>query len=390
MPLRVLRVLTVCTLAVLPACRLYGTARMEFDSATGFDLVADPDAAEPDAPQHREQVLRWPWLVRVLQGSGIDWLMAVTLGVRPRLVEVAHSARLVRERMIDLTDLAIGDFGRTADVAQRLLWVAARDEHTLDQIHALQSITRLLESLHVDPLLVPLVAPDPVAAAERVDDALLTIATLIPARRGEVALAAAERAEYLDALAAVAERPSGSAAQGRAALRLLRRAAATETDPELRNAAHAALADVLAAELAQALRVKLSAPSPDVRLAALLNLHHLSGPRVVPYSLGVLASRPAGGGAWIYDLDESFRRAWVRLCGQLPKELVFESYAGGPAPIEFLYDTVRGDEVEALRLVALAAMAQVLREPKVTLDREWADEWWRSYSLRQGATEGGD
>ena len=99
----------------------------------------------------------------------------------------------------------------------------------------------------------------------------------------------------------------------------------------------------------------------------------------VPFSLRLLAAARSEARR-SYDPSSSFRRAWVRLCAQLPQAFVFESYAGGPRPIEYLYDTATTDEDEGLRLLALDAMARALRQP-LSFDRDQADQWWREYSL---------
>lgn len=376
---RVLRALSAGALALLSGCTLYQVARMEFDSGTGFDTAI----GEPETLAYRDEVLRWPWLVRVFEGSGFDWLIAVTTGVRPAPKEVTNPSGLVRERMVSLTDLALGDLGRMADVCHRLLWVAARDDHPLDQIVALQSMTRMLGDMNVDPLAVPFSSPDPVVALEQVEEELARLEAVAPERRGGVPLDDSERRGYLRALAIVSARPSGSASQGRRTVRTLLHAATAERDPVLGDATRRALADTMSNEMAQMLRVKLIAPAPEVREAALVSLHRLSGPLAVPYSLGALATRPTGGD-WTYDSSESFRRMWVRLCGQLPREFVFVRYQGGPSPIEFLYDTARADASSGLRLVALDAMARALGRTTVTLERDWADRWWRDYALRAG------
>src|SRR5690606_3365591 len=162
--------------------------------------------------------------------------------------------------------------------------------------------------------------------------------------------------------------PAGNGRLGRRVVRALLGAAATETDALLLAATRQALADALACELAHAMRVELASTDPDVRENALLALVRLSGPKAVPFSLRLLAAPPAEGRRR-YDPSPSFRRAWVRLCAQLPQPLVFESYAGGPRPIEYLYDTATADEDEGLRLLALDAMARALNRP-LSFDRD--------------------
>jgi hypothetical protein len=380
-PLRgLLRRLYLAAAALLPAgCTTYEVARMEFDSITGFDLARD---GEPERVAYRHDVARWPWAVRQFEGTGFDWFLAVTSGARPGPREIDNPAEMLRERMQALTELAVEDFGRTADLAHRLLWVVAREEAALDQIIALSSLGELLAAMQVDPLQVPFASPDPVADLDATEAALRSLEALAPAARAGRALDDAERRRYLGALRGLGRRPSGSAAAGRRVIRVLLRCAATEPDAELRAATRQSLADAIACEAAQAIRIQLASTSADVREAALRTLHRLSGPRVVPFSLRALASRPGGGGSWRYDPDEGFRRTWVRMCAQLPPELVFASYDGGPQPIEFLYDTATRDESEGLRIVALDALSRALGRP-VSLDRAWADAWWTDLSLER-------
>src|SRR5690606_13261430 len=169
-------------IALLPSCAQldpYDVARMEFDSATGFD----PIVGEPEWLEYRDQVLRWPWYVRFFSGTGIDWLAATIASAQPTLLEVENPSGFVRERIGLLTELAAEDFGRIADVAQRALWIVAVDPHSLDQIVALDAVERLLRRLQVDPLAVPPTASDPAAADARVERELERLAAHAPTAR---------------------------------------------------------------------------------------------------------------------------------------------------------------------------------------------------------------
>jgi hypothetical protein len=356
-------------------CAQYPTVRMEFDSATGFDAAAQ----EPRELDYRDEVMRWPWALRQIEGTGVDGLFAFLFGAQPGPTRIDNPSEFVRERLQLMTELSEDDLGRIAETSLRVLWIAwaaAADPQPLNQMVAIDCMAALLEVLGVDPLDVPFPTGDP----EAVERTAVWIAAVEQNSAGRRAgpLDEEARTAYLEVLGKLSERPTVRPSQDRQVIRVLLQAARQETDPTLRAAVVVSLRTALGNALGHQLRIKLRDPAADVREAALLALYRLSGPRVVPVSLFALAG--ARRGSATYDQSPDFRRTWVRLCAQLPREWVFESYQGGPTPIEFLYDTAKGDEDPGLQLVALDAMARCLAKP-ISFDPQWADEWWRLYAL---------
>src|SRR5690606_39371746 len=131
--------------------------------------------------------------------------------------------------------------------------------------------------------------------------------------------------------------PSCAWARSRRWIRATLDAATSETDPRLVAATRTAFVRTLGNSLSHALREALTAPEPSVREAALVALVRTAGPEAVPYSFKVLARDYARGNR--FDSSPVFRRRWVRLCAQLPAEVLFRSVDGGARPIEFLYQT---------------------------------------------------
>ncbi len=363
--------LLLVTLTLLPlatACTTYDVTRMEFDSVAGVEEARQFGGVEPEVIRPMREVRRWPWIIRQLEGSGLDALCVGVFGIEPRLLTVDAPGEFFRRRLGDLVSLSLAEAGRRQDLALRILWVLARDSAPLDQIVALDAAGAVLASYGCDPMRVPFGATD---------TALLAQAAELAADLGS------DPREVAAAIERVGELPSGRAAAARAIVRDLRARRSRLADADVGTRWDVATDRLLCVELAHALRLKLASSEPRVREAAAIALHRLGGAEAVLFVLRVRSSRPDGG-RYEYDSDLDVRRTWIRLCGQLPQDLAFASYESGPQPAEFLFDVASGDADAGLRMAALAALSQLLGRP-VSLDPAWADAFFKERALGRDA-----
>lgn len=354
----------VAAASLLQACTTYGVARMEFDSVAGIEGAREHGGLEPESLRPQRVARRWPWAIRQIEGTGVDSFCIGAFGIEPRLLEVEAPGEFFRQRLTTLVPFSLEDGGRRQDLGLRLLWVLARDNAPLDQIVALDAAATLLQSYGCDPVQVPFGA---------VDAELLRSAVEAAADLGRDPADVASAVEPLGAI------PAGRAADARAVIRDLRARLDEVRDREVLARWDQAIDRMLCTELSHALRLKVASTEPRVREAAAIALHRLGGPGAVLFVLRVRSS-PPGAGPFEYDSDPDVRRTWVRLCGQLPTELAFASYEGGPQPAEFLYDVASRDEDAGLRMTALAALSELLGRP-VSLDPAWADAFFKERAL---------
>ena len=361
----------------MPACTHFDYVVGEFDSATNLSL----QRGEPEKLAYQDQPKRWPWMIRSLGGSGLDWAIAWLFGIEPSPQSVDNPSGYVRERLMVLADQATGDLVMTAHAASRLLWIAEEDQvHALNQVTAIARVARMMKDLGLDPLHRPPPDDDSTRSrAEYLADRRL-LAAAWPSRRPD-GLSAEQRQAYLSALFRLTEKPTAEGRQGRDLLRDLAYRVVLEGDAELRSATELALRESLANEFAQGIHRGLRSTSPEVREAATLALYELSGPQAVPFCLAVLHDRSRSGVE--FDPSPELRRTLIRICGQLRGEVLYQTAAmasgqEGPMPIRYLYETARDDREEGLRSIALEAMALSLGRP-IDFDQDWADEWWRGF-----------
>ncbi len=376
MPTRPTRLAVCLALPLLAGCAQYGRVLMEFDSVTGFHAVG----IEPRTLDFRADATRWPWLVRQLEGSGIDVAIAKTFSVEPGPKELENPSEFVRERVGEMVEFAGDDLLRTAAISRRLCWLAAIDGQTLDELVTLDAIEAILRRLDVDPLAVPFTPANRAAALDQRKAQLATIERFAPSQRNGKALDAASLEEYVQALRAVAAFPSGAPATDRATVDRLAQALREEDDGRLREATATALAAVTRNTLADTMRRALVARSAKVRQSALLAVYRLSGPEVVPFVLFQLTVAAPRAGVREYDPDEGYRRTLLQVCAGLPETWLDATFAGGPPPIEYVYDTAVRDPSEGLRRIGLSALAHCLGRP-VSFDSQWANDWWRERAL---------
>lgn len=368
------RFLLAASALLQTACTTYDVTRMEFDSVAGVEGARQHGGVEPENLRPQREARRWPWAIRVLEGSGIDAACIAVFGIEPRMLEVEAPGEFFRGRLTTLVPLALEERGRRQELALRLLWILARDSAPLDQIVAIDAAATVLASYGCDPIEVAFGAVD---------------AEVLAAAVGAAADLGRDAAEVADAVEPLGDQPAGRAADARAVVRDLRARRPGIVDADTGERWDDALDRIVCTELAHALRLKVASTEPRVREAAAVALERLGGHRAVLFLLRVRSSRPDGG-VFEYDQDRDVRRLWVRLCGQLPADLAFASYEGGPQPAEFLYDVASRDEDQGLRMTALAALSQLLGRP-VSLDPAWADAFFKERALGRsadGAPEG--
>ncbi|MEM7199319.1 MAG: hypothetical protein AAF628_03575 [Planctomycetota bacterium] len=355
------------------SCMTFGTALQEFDSVTGREGIE----GEPDQLEYDSAPKRFPWLVRQLDGLVVDRLLRDTLGAGPQPTPVENPREFARERLNVLIDRAGSDLQQTAIAADRALWIAELGgQQPLSQCVAVRGIAKLLARLAVDP--IDAAAPDPkIATEERVAGWLAGLQQGWPDQRPSATLTGEDRASYERALTDISERALPDAANRRGLILALATAATLEQDSELRERTREATLLALFHGLSLGLRAALYDPAGAVRQTAISAFRRLSGPRAVPFVLALMSKSTATvpRGMNRFDDDRQTRLLLVRMCGQLRGEPAAASMGGGPAPVEFLYETAVADEDTGLRATALEALAYCLeREP--SFDPEWAERWW--------------
>lgn len=398
--------------ALLGACRShelsYVMARAEFDSVTAYASGAE----EPQRLAFRSEAEQWPWTLRVLAGTGIDWALAAAFGIEPKPRPIENPSEFARDNLRVMIDSAEDDIDRLAHAAVRALWIAAHDPQPLDQLLAISVFERVLEFLDVDPLALAidrgLVARVPIDPAVLEPD-LALLDRVAPWNRGDGEVSELTRDALDGVITRLAQRPYSDASTGRRLLRFFLRAAEVERDATLRALFTQALIDSLAIETAVALLLRHeragavgNTARDEVRIEALRVLVRRSGPRALLWSLARVAP---------FENGENLRRVWIRMCSALPPELADAREGDGQSPVEFLYDLLKTDERQGLRTLAHWALAAALdprgiasdvaapeglvptgessAEPRLTvrglsLDASWADEWWRKRVLERG------
>lgn len=372
--------LSAGVLAVAAACTTFPTALAEFDSVSRRESAE----VEPESIDYIDEPRRMPWALRQIEGLGVDNVLANVLGIDPEPTPVENPSGFARERLRILVERCGDDLDRNAAVAARALWVADLDSYPLNQIEAIKAIGSLLERQGMNPLQAP--KPDP----ERITHAavtawLQTIETGWPGARPQSSLPPEQRAAYARALAEITELPLPSPVEQRALVRAMRRGYQLENDRALQGPALAALRAAMFHALSAGLLRALESPHPDVREAVMRTARRLGGAPAVAFVLARIAkpSSIARDPVERFDAAPQVRRTLVRMCGQLSEQQARESHEGGPAAVEFLFETVSGDPDEGLRLIALEALAHCLGRP-VSFDVRWAREWWLGYVTGRG------
>lgn len=369
----------------LIGCTSVKSAVVEFDSVSRLD-----EAEEwPDEADYRPDPKRYPWVVRQLDGIGSGFLYRRILDIEPARTAVDNPAEMVRECIDVLAGATARDLAVCAVAARRLLWVAEVDvNQPLNQTLALGGVEQLMFALEFDPLAMQL--PDSESMPPKaVDRWVATLDAGWPGNREGIALPEDQQADYLDALQKLTRLPLASGARQRALIGALDKGLRLEQDPALVQASDGALRRALYHGMAMGLRRGLSSESARVRETAIRAVHRLGGNDSVAYILGLIAkpSTSLSSGVNRYDEDRFVRLALVSMCGQLNRERAVATSAGGPAPVEFLYETFFADPDAGLKTIALEALARCLERP-VSFDPEWAVRWWTDdYVPNRGAAK---
>ena len=330
-----------------------------------FDVVAGFEAGvEPSAIDYSGNVARWS-------------ARLATVGGEVDKFAYENPSGFAREQLVGMVVFARHDLDSIADVVPRLLFVADVDDNTLNRIEALEGLGDFLYELGFDPLSTKV--GEPRTAATR--SALFERLGELSVERRARSLSETERRTIGELLSDAIAAPMDTHAADRELVRVLHRLWRAENDSRLRTDWQNALIGAIGNAGTRSATVALRSPEVRIRAVGANFMHRLAGARAVPVVLQRL-SRSDGVRAE-YSPAVQERRMLLRMCSSLKGDELFASHDAGPRPIDFLYDTVSRDEDEGLRFVALEAMARCLGRP-VSFDRDWADAWWREFSLEDG------
>ncbi len=124
-------------------CSTQGVAVQEYDS-----LLLPPKTASPFAPlAYGNYSLRYPWIYRQFEGTGIDWLFINLFGVHPSPYHVRKPLLYARDRLRVMGRAVFPREIREAGL--RLMLAAIQDPWRLNRVTALESLKEL--GLRVGP-----------------------------------------------------------------------------------------------------------------------------------------------------------------------------------------------------------------------------------------------
>lgn len=351
----------------------------EFDSVAA---LADP-LNEPEQLEYVSSPERLPWYVRQMEGLGFDFLLTRVIGVKPAPVLQDNPSGYARERLTILVSMVGGDAVRGARVAARLLWVLEKDRNLLNRVLALRGIETIVAGLGLNPMDPVLdTADDSEARREQVAMAAAQMKEHWPANR-KGRLSNAQRQVFEAAVAALIGSPLPSSLKRRQLLLALATGCAMETDARMRASLQEALRRSLLFAAGLGLRNSLTVAAPELRDVAIRAYSRLCGPVGVPYVLRRIATPAGWGPGNPYDSDPLVRLTLIRLCAQLQGEAAVTSVQGGKMPVDFLYDTVVGDDDPGLRQVALEGLSLCLQRPRIDFDEEWVTQWRRRFIIER-------
>jgi hypothetical protein len=368
------RLLTLLPTFLLGGC--YGMTLDEFDSVARWD-----------DPLQEPSIVNWS-----ANPSQYSWY-SVFIGTDSVPAEEENPAGFARERLDDLVDSMGNDLSRIAQVARRLLWVSEKDPSALNRISAVRGMERILRTFDASVL-------DP-AAYSRVDAAkgIELLARLRAAhdaietlhgRADRGTLTAPQRARYVSALRDYTALPVPRPEWRRELIRTTWTVFVVESDPEVQRAARQALRRSIYFAVCNGLRTALvpldEDDLPAVRIEALYTFRRLGGIDAMPFVFRMMARPKLGPSERRYDRDRKVRMALVRICAQLNFE---HASKGDPKPLEYLYETAADEDEESdIRRVALEGLGRCLHEKlgmrRISLERDWADEWWKQYITERG------
>lgn len=371
-----------CALVAAGACTPFDVAQAEFDAVAGLES----ETSWPAEVDYDDKPMRPPWGVRAGSSIGLGFLFRILPEFERSPYQLENPSEFARSQLATMVARA-DNVTEIAETARRLLWVAELDvEQPLNQALGLRGITHLMELLGMDPTGMRPTDPN-IMTRDQLESWEAILEKSWPATRPGAVLPDEDRADYLAALQGITSLPHPSSAEQRVLIGALERFSAMETDPALVEPTRQALFDAMYHGLSMGLLRGLYSRAARVREVAIHSLHRLSGPDSVPFVLALITkpSSVTARGNNRYDDDVFVRLALVRLCGQLDPERALASWGTGPAPAEFLYETLFADPDQGLRAVALEALARCLDQP-ISTDSAWAERWWRNeYVPNRGA-----
>ncbi len=124
-------------------CSTQGVALQEYDS-----LLLPPKKASPFEPlRYGNYSLRYPWLYRQFEGTGVDWLLVNVLGIRPSPWHVRRPLLYARDRLRVLGRATLP--WEIQEASLRLMLAAIQDPWRLNRVTALESLKQI--ALRVGP-----------------------------------------------------------------------------------------------------------------------------------------------------------------------------------------------------------------------------------------------
>jgi hypothetical protein len=353
-------------------CASFETTVAEFDGVTR----TGPAHQDSDEINYSTKVDRYPWGLRQIEGTGVDYLFTKILGVQREPTEVDDPVGFARDRIRDLAAKAPTEPAGLAEAVTRLLLVASKDQGALNRADAIQGLGSLASDVPMrlePPPKIPLASDADRRASQEV---VARLSTHWPASR-PAPLTTEQRKQHAEALDATASFGWNEPKQRRILVRALRTGYVLERDRELKEATKDALLRVMGAAMSAALWDGLMDPSEIVREEALVSLHTVFGNAALPGALGRL-SHESRSGQIVFDTSPDVRRRLLHLLAGLDLAAFQERREGDPSPLQFVAKAATGDPDAGVQMVALRTLAQKLDRP-VSYDPAWAREWWADY-----------
>ncbi len=336
------------------------------------------------------------WYMRSPLTWPLRWPLGWVFGGRHDS-DLENPAGHVRELLVELPDETGSDLEVCTDAFLRLQMLAEFDPSVGMQIAAIDGLCQLSDQLELPLFHGAMDRIGLYADPTRLAAARAAIQLGRPDRRAAQGWDEAQKANYCEGLTTIVERPliDGSDRLGLVAdLGGLWR---TETEATVRVVAEQALRRALVHSLELLLVRTVQGRDPqfaDVRLCAMQQIRRIGGPPTVPLLLAVMAASAGevrNGGRERFDPDSLIQLRLIHLCGQVRGDLALQALRLPAredwepiAPVDFLAETVLNerDYFSKLRIPAMTALSLCLERPRISYDRAWVQEWYRSRQRR--------
>lgn len=355
----------------------------EFDSLARYRPETQ---AEPASLGYGKRAERYPWFVRLFEGSGVPYLIEGVFGFERQPWDVEHPPSFARERIARMASLAGSDPVRIAETSWRLLLVLEADRSELNRCIATRQIESFLQSQGLTTVDERSKGLERLPRRRFDEEARRLERILEPLWPGlrEEELTGTERTAYASALRELTLLGADSLGDERRRLRTLIEAVEWEDDAGLREIARANLRRATHSAWLHGLSFALLDPGEYVRERAVRALWTGGGGEILPWILARLADRARRIGAPTAPLDPSLlvRRRVLSCCGELSfAEAEKTSSAGSTeelSPLSCLQQAFTFDEDQGIRYLAAVALAEILGRP-VDPQGAWIPAWWQKY-----------